>query len=1158
MDALALAEISRANEGGVLHIALDAERMEATAQVLAFFAPDLDVVTIPAWDCLPYDRVSPNAEVASIRLNALCKLAGSATDSIRIVITTANASIQRLPVREVIASATYSAEVGTTIDLEELIAFLVKDGYGRTGTVREPGEFAVRGGIVDIYSPGAEQPLRLDLFGDVLEGVRTFDQLTQRATARTDVLHLEPVSEVFLDEDSIARFRGGYGSRFGAVAGQDDPLYQAVTAGRRHMGIEHWLPLFHEKLETLFDYVPGSIVTLDNLVEDAVDSRLEAINDYYKARKSGERGGGPTDAAVYRPLPPEELYLDRREWDQQVGGRSNFQFSPFRQPEASHVVDLGGQRARDFTPERAQQEVNLFDAVHDYVGTLGQQGKLAIIAAYSSGTRERLAGLLSDHGIESTVNTESWSDAKDLAPGTVALAVLGLEHGFEADALAVITEQDILGERLSRPPRRTRSAEEYIVEASSLSPGDIIVHVDHGIGRYADLLTIDVAGAPHDCLLILYEGGDKLYIPVENIEVISRYGSEDADVQLDRLGGSGWQARKARAKKRIREIADQLIKIAAARELQKGEILTPPAGLYDEFCAHFPYHETDDQQHTIEDVLQDLASGRPMDRLVCGDVGFGKTEVALRSAFISVMAGKQVAIVAPTTLLVRQHFVTFSERFASWPVKIGRLSRMVGPKEVAQTKAGLESGDIDIVIGTHALLGKSIKFRDLGLIIVDEEQHFGVAHKERLKNLRTAAHVLTLTATPIPRTLHLALSGVRELSLIATPPVDRLAVHTFILPFDPVVVHEALMREHYRGGQSFYVCPRILDMADVEAFLREHVPEVKFGSAHGQMAVRALDDVMHNFYAGGIDVLLCTNIIESGLDIPTANTLIVHRADMFGLAQLYQLRGRIGRSKVRAYAYLTLPTRRIPTEAAEKRLKVMQALEGLGAGFSLASHDLDIRGAGNLLGEEQSGHIREVGLELYQEMLEEAVAAVRGVDGGGNGLVEDKWSPQINIGTSVLIPERYVSDLDVRLGLYRRLVRLEDRAEIDAFAAEFIDRFGPLPEEVDNLLRIVALKQFCRRAGVERVEAGPKGATIAFHNNFFANPAGLVEFISNQVGTAKLRPDHRLVYMREWADADARLAGVLHLMRNLAEIADQVSADTTSSAPASDSASRTI
>ncbi len=559
------------------------------------------------------------------------------------------------------------------------------------------------------------------------------------------------------------------------------------------------------------------------------------------------------------------------------------------------------------------------------------------------------------------------------------------------------------------------------------------------------LRAIEAAGAPHDCLEIHYAGGDKLFLPVENIELLSRYGSEEAGVELDRLGGAAWQARKARMKNRIREIAGELIKVAAERQLREAPRLAVEAGLYDEFCARFPYEETDDQQAAIAAVLDDLASGRPMDRLICGDVGFGKTEVALRAAFVAAMNGKQVAVVVPTTLLARQHFKTFSERLRGYPVNIAQASRLVEQRELAKTKQGLADGDIDIVIGTHALLGKAIKFKDLGLIVVDEEQHFGVAHKEKLKQLRAEVHVLTLTATPIPRTLQLALSGVREMSIIATPPVDRLAVRTFVSPFDPIVVREALLRERYRGGQCFYVCPRIEDLADAKAFLDKTVPEVRVAVAHGQMPSAVLEDVMTAFYDGKFDVLLSTSIVESGLDIPTANTLIVHRADMFGLAQIYQLRGRVGRAKLRAYALLTLPANRKITPQAERRLKVLQSLDTLGAGFQLASHDLDIRGAGNLLGDEQSGHIKEVGYELYQQMLEEAVMSLKA---GISAPVADKWSPQITIGTPVLIPEDYVADLPVRLALYRRLAEIEDDRDIEAFGAELVDRFGPLPEEV--------------------------------------------------------------------------------------------------------------
>ncbi len=592
-------------------------------------------------------------------------------------------------------------------------------------------------------------------------------------------------------------------------------------------------------------------------------------------------------------------------------------------------------------------------------------------------------------------------------------------------------------------------------------------------------------------------------------------------------------------KSRIREIASELIKIAAERQLREAPRLAIEQGPYDEFCAGFPYEETEDQQAAIDVALGELASGKPMDRLICGDVGFGKTEIALRAAFVTAMNGKQVAVVVPTTLLARQHTKTFIDRFRDFPVKIGQASRLVSGKALAAVKKGMADGDMDVVIGTHALLGKNIKFRDLGLVIVDEEQHFGVAHKEKLKQLRAEVHVITLTATPIPRTLQLALSGVRDLSIIASPPIDRLAVRTFVAPFDPVVVREALLRERYRGGQAFYVCPRIEDLAGAKDFLDRHVPEMRVAVAHGQMPASVLDDIMSAFYDGKYDTLLSTTIIESGLDIPSANTLIVHRADRFGLSQLYQLRGRVGRSKLRAYSLFTLPADRKITLQAERRLKVLQALDTLGAGFQLASHDLDIRGAGNLLGEEQSGHIKEVGFELYQQMLEEAVTSLKA---GITAPAADKWSPQITIGTPVMIPEDYVADLPVRLALYRRLAELEDERAIDAFGAELVDRFGPLPQEVGHLLRLVGIKLLCRQANVEKIETGPKGAVISFRDSSFANPERLVGFIHQQGRSARVRPDMKVVFFDDWEEPEQRLRGTANILRNLVELAQPAKA----------------
>ncbi|HSM19150.1 MAG TPA: transcription-repair coupling factor, partial [Hyphomicrobiales bacterium] len=884
------------------------------------------------------------------------------------------------------------------VDMSELAEWLASHGYERASTVREPASFAVRGGILDLYPAAAEQPVRLDFFGDTLESLRLFDAQTQRTTAQMTELDLLPVSEALLTEEAIRAFRSGYRQAFGTVTG-DDPLYEAVSAGRHAPGMEHWLPLFHERLETLFDYIGDAPVSLDARAEEARAARHEQIEEHYAARVSGPAA----DAAgvpPYHPLPPDRLYLTDAEWSEAAAARPTLRVLPFHVPEeaeeGARVLAMEGKVGRSFAAERAQADANVFEAVADHVRNLQGRGKRVAVACYTAGSAERMGHMLSDHGLDELRPAESWQAAQALPKGVTALVVLPLETGFETDRIAIVCEQDILGDRLVRSRRRARRASDFLTEATSLSRGDLVVHVDHGIGRFDGLRTIEAAGAPHDCLELLYAGGDKLFLPVENIELLSRYGSEQGGVRLDRLGGVAWQTRKARLKSRIREMAGELIKIAAAREMRPAPALLPPEGVFEEFCARFPYEETEDQAQAIDAVLDDLASGKPMDRLVCGDVGFGKTEIALRSAFISAMNGYQVAVVVPTTLLARQHAATFIDRFRGFPVKIAQASRLVSAKALADAKAGLASGQVDIVIGTHALLSKEIKFKNLGLLIVDEEQHFGVAHKERLKQLRAEVHVLTLTATPIPRTLQLALGGVRDLSIIASPPVDRLAVRTFITPFDPVSVREALLREHYRGGQSFYICPRISDLPEAESFLRRHVPEVKYAVAHGRMAAIELDDVMTAFYEGRYDVLLSTTIVESGLDIPTANTLIVHRSDMFGLAQLYQLRGRVGRSKTRAYALLTLPPTRRLTVAAEKRLKVLQSLDTLGAGFQLASHDLDIRGAGNLLGEEQSGHIREVGFELYQSMLEEAIAKIKAGEMEGLSESDGQWAPQIN------------------------------------------------------------------------------------------------------------------------------------------------------------------
>jgi transcription-repair coupling factor (superfamily II helicase) len=1114
-------------------ICRDGPRMQQLARALEFFAPDLPVMQFPAWDCQPYDRVSPHGGMLAQRMTTLARLSRLAgSDKPLIVLTSVNAIVQRVPPRDKVAAQALSVAPGHVVPMDSIVAWLEHNGYTRSSTVREPGEYAVRGGILDLFPAGLDQPVRLDFFGDSLESIRSFDAETQRTLLDMRSLDLVPISEFQLVTETIRRFRMGYVAEFGAPE-RDDPLYEAVSEGRRHPGMEHWLPLFQEKMETLFKYLGDAPVAIEPQAEDAILERFKQIADYYDARREALRQ--PGSGAVYKPLPPDRLYLTEDEWKSREGEAALARLTAFAVPEGAGVYDAGARKGRDFAPERNDASVNVFEAVVAHVRGLQATRKKVVIALWSEGSRDRMASMLADHKLANITSVNAWRTVQATPRNETMLAVLGLDSGFETDDVALVTEEDILGDRLVRPRKASRKADNFIAEITSLSTGDIVVHVEHGIGRFVGLQTLDVAGAPHDCLELHYAAETKLFLPVENIELLSRYGSEGMNVELDRLGGTGWQARKAKLKNRIREIAGELIKIAAERMLHEAPKLAVQTGLYDEFCARFPYDETEDQLTAIQATLKDLEAGRPMDRLICGDVGFGKTEVALRAAFAVALDGKQVAVVVPTTLLARQHAKTFAERFRGFPIKVAQASRLVATKELSQVKKGLTDGSIDIVVGTHALLGKSIKFRDLSLLIVDEEQHFGVSHKERLKQLRAQVHVLTLSATPIPRTLQLALTGVRELSIIASPPVDRLAVRTFVAPHDPLMIREALLRERYRGGQAFYVVPRIEDLAGVKDFLDKTVPEMKVAVAHGQMAPTVIEDIMSAFYDGKFDVLLSTTIVESGLDIPNANTLIVHRADMFGLAQLYQLRGRVGRSKLRAYALFTLPAQQKITPQAERRLTVLQSLETLGAGFQLASHDLDIRGAGNLLGEEQSGHIKEVGFELYQQMLEEAIVNLKA---GITEPVAERWSPQITIGMPVLIPEDYVADLPVRLSLYRRLADLETEEEIENFAAEMRDRFGVLPDEVRYLFKVAAIKGYCRRANVEKVDAGPKGAVISFRDNSFAQPDRLVFFIKQHGKAAKVRPDMKVVFLQDWETPEERLTGTTEILRQLANLAD--------------------
>ena len=1032
MDGLVLAQFLQTYpKQNFLHIVRNESRMVQIQDFLAFTGVPHEVMAFPAWDCLPYDRVSPQTEVMAQRMKVLGQLSHSKKP--QCILATSRAVLQKVPPHQAMTSKQQIYRAGESLDITAFQGFLAKNGYTRVTTVREPGEYALRGSLIDLYPAGEATPLRLDLFGDVIESIKEFDPLTQRSQKPSPSFSLDVVGELTLSDKRIEQFRSQYRQQFGANA-VEDPLYQNISEGRSYIGMEHWLPLFYDRLETLFDYLPKDHLTvlLEHQIDHTFVHHVEQIEDYFQARVEAlALQHSSQTSKAYRPVPVEQMFLNLNEIQNNLQRCSLVKFSAFLGQENGRAV-LDWQGKRVALGEQVSSDGARFETFRRHLPDWVKQKTPVLFATYSQASQNRLLELLKAHEIGPVTKVQAWDQLAALPPSTLGVTQLQLEQGFVSEQLVLVTEQDLLGQRQIRPTHPKRDSELFIRDLSAVSENDLVVHNDHGVGKYLGLTLIEADGLPHDCLSVEYSGGDKLFVPVENIEILSLYGSEGSLVQLDRLGSAAWQARKARVKERLKIIADQLLAIAAERATKTGEVFQAQEATYQEFSAQFPYLETDDQMQAIDVTLQDLRSGQPMDRLVCGDVGFGKTEVALRAAYTVASSGYQVAIVVPTTLLARQHFHNFSERFRGFNLKVAQLSRMVSAADKTKTKQEMAAGKVDIIIGTHALLAKSVSFHQLGLVIVDEEQHFGVKQKERLKELKSDVHVLTLTATPIPRTLQMALTGVRDMSLITTPPVDRLAVRSFVMPFDGVVIREAIMRERDRGGQVFYVCPRLEDLPKIFDELTKLLPEITIATAHGQMPSTQLEQVMLGFDGGQYDVLLSTNIIESGLDVPNANTIIIHRSDRFGLAQLYQLRGRVGRSKQRGYAYFLLPHYHM-SDKAVKRLEVMQTLDSLGAGFQLASHDMDIRGAGNLLGSEQSGHVREVGVELYQQMLEEAVETARFQkqvrDGKAETPPEESWTPQINVGLAVLIPDYYVEDLSERLALYRRLSLLTTSEE---------------------------------------------------------------------------------------------------------------------------------
>lgn len=1095
-EPLLINEISENLDNNILIIARDLKRYQQLKDGLEFFL-NKDVLLYPQWDCVPYDRISPNKLITSKRLETLSRLSNEKNKS-KIILTTIQASCQRTLSLDEVKNKFISLKPGEVIDINNLVNFFVSNGYEKTPTVREYGEFSVRGGIIDFYSP-LNKPIRLDLFGNTIDSIKSFDLISQRSLELLKEIFVYPASEIILNDKTIENFRINFNKKFGSQK-EKVKIYDSISEGISYPGMEHWLPFFYNKTGSIFDYIDKPIILLDHLYDSSLDDFLETVNDHFQSRKDYDDNKLSKVENKYFSIEPSNLYQNKEEYNKNLYSRNCIRISPFKKPDA---INLNGKASTKYSNIKSNRnDSSSYENLKSDILDFTKKNKKIIIACSSLGSSERVAKILINNGILS--NFKNLESFKNIDQKNIYLTVLNLNSGFHFDDYIFISEQDIFGEKFYRP-RIIRKAENFIREISSVMPGDAVVHVDHGIGRFENLSTLEINNAKHECLLIKYANDDKLYLPVENIEVLSRYGSDISDEMLDKLGGISWTTRKENLKKKIKFLAEELISVAAKRQLSKAEMFNVPEDFYEEFCSRFSFEETNDQLNAINDVLNDLEKGLPMDRLICGDVGFGKTEIALRASFLAAMSGKQVSILAPTTLLARQHYETFKDRFKGFPINVFELSRLT-PKKDSVIKS-INSGSCDIVIGTHSLLGEKINFSDLGLLIIDEEQHFGVKHKEKIKKLRDNVHVLTLTATPIPRTLQLAMTGVRDLSIIASPPIDRRAIETYVFPNDPLVVKEALLRERHRGGQSFYVVPRISDIEDIEEYFKEFIPEINYITVHGQMPSKQIEDRINDFYMGSYDVLISTTIIESGLDIPNANTLIIHRSDMFGLSQLYQIRGRVGRSKVKAYAYLTYKEHKKLGKKALKRLEVLQSLDSLGAGFNLASYDLEIRGSGNLLGEEQSGQIKEVGIELYQNMLEETIDELKNTTQKNKN---NQWSPKISLPLSILIPEDYISDLTIRMEIYKRLSSIILEEEIDEIAAELIDRFGSLPQEVETLIDTIGLKNLCKKTNIEKIDCGNNGFLISFKNNTFSNPVELIKYINNKKNFISIRSDQRL------------------------------------------------